>query len=176
MSINKFKSILFHFSLTSLIKDGSNLPNQGATINSAQSTSTVIIRANDEPHGIVGWQRTIILAQESEATNSSVQLVIERQLGSISDIKVLYSTVRAKTNGSVNERPAVPNQDFIPVSSEILMADGVNVTNISIHVIHVSSEKIYNAKLMAPFTLYRITFSFLLYQNLLKTRSNTRFL
>jgi hypothetical protein len=138
---------LFYFSLTSLIKDGSNLPNQGATINSAQSTSTVIIRANDEPHGIVGWQRTIILAQESEATNSTVQLVIERQLGSISDIKVLYSTVRAKTNGSVNERPAVPNQDFIPVSSEILMADGVNVTNISIHVIHVSSEKIYNAKL-----------------------------
>jgi hypothetical protein len=34
------------------------------------------------------------------------------------------------------------------VSSEILMADGVNVTNISIHVIHVSSEKIYNAKLI----------------------------
>ncbi len=129
--------------MTSLIKNGSKLPGQGATINSAQSTATVIIRANDAPHGIVGWQRTIILAQESEATNSSVQLVIERQLGSIGDIKVLYGTVRAKTNGSVNERPAVPNQDFIPVSGEVLMADGMNMTNISIHVIHVSFQNIH---------------------------------
>lgn len=107
--------------------------------------ATVIVRANDEPHGIVAWQRTNILAQESEAINSTIQLVIERQLGSIGEIKVLYSTVTAITNDSDNERPAKPNEDFIPVSGEVLMADGVNMTNISIHVIHVSSEKIYSA-------------------------------
>ena len=126
------------FSLTSLIKNGSNVPGQGATINTARSTSTVILRANDDPHGVLGWQRTVVLAQESEATNSTVQLSIERQLGTIGDIKVSYSTFRATTNGSVNEKPAVPNEDFIPVSSEVLLQDGVNMTNISVHVIHVS--------------------------------------
>lgn len=130
--------VSFHFSLTSLVEDGSGLPNQGATINAARSTSIIIIRANDEPHGIVGWQRTNLLAQESEATNSTVQLIIERQLGSIGDIKVLYSTREATTNASAIEKPAVPNQDFVPVTSEVIMADGVNMTNISIHVIHVS--------------------------------------
>ena len=100
----------------------------------------------------MGWQRTNILAQESEATNSTVQLVIERLIGSIGDIKVSYSTVIAKTNGSLNEKPALPNQDFLPVMSEVLMAAGVNVTNISIHVIHVSFEHDLNIR-MAGFLL-----------------------
>ena len=127
------------------MKNGSNVPNQGATINPALSTSTVVIRANDEPHGIVGWQRTIVLAQESEATNSTAQLVIERLRGEIGDIKVSYSTLMAKINSSANERPAVPNLDFIPVTGEIVMADGDNLTNISIHVIHVSFENLLDS-------------------------------
>ena len=144
--------IYVSFSLSSLIKDGSDLPDQGATINSAKSVATVIVRANDEPHGIVGWQRTNVLAQESEAINSTIQLVIERQQGSIGDIKVLYSTVAAETNHSVNERAAKPNQDFIPVSGEILMVDGLNMTNISIHVIHVSYKKMYSEYFVSIYT------------------------
>ena len=150
--------IYVYFSLSSLRKDGSNLPNQGAIINSAKSVATVIVRANDEPHGIVGWQRTNILAQESEAINSTIQVVIERQSGSIGDINVFYSTVTAKTNRSINERPAKPNEDFIPVSGEILMADGVNMTNISIYIIHVSSEKIFSASVIPIYTGVNVSF------------------
>lgn len=157
--------IYVSFSLSSLIKDGSDLPDQGATINSAKSVATVIVRANDEPHGIVGWQRTNVLAQESEATNSTIQLVIERQQGSIGDIKVLYSTVVAETNHSVNERAAKPNQDFIPVSGEILMADGLNMTNISIHVIHVSSKKMYSEYFVPIYTGVKMI-SFIVVQSL----------
>lgn len=129
--------------MTSLIEDGSNLPNQGATINSAQSTVTVLVRSNDDPHGIVGWLRTIVIAQETEATNNTVRLLVERRAGVIGDIKVSFSTVMARTNVSVNERPALPGKDFIPVSDEVLMANGVNLTNISIRVIHVSLTSLY---------------------------------
>lgn len=125
------------FRLTYLEKNGSAIPNKGAVINSARDTAIVLIMGNDEPHGIVGWRRTVVLAQESEAINSTVQLVVERRQGSLGDIAITYETIQAASNSSTNEKPAVPYQDFIPVANQIVMADGVNFTTIYVNVIHV---------------------------------------
>ena len=85
-----------------------------------------------------------MLTQESEAINSTVQLVIERLLGTFGDIEISYRTVEARSNSSFNERPAVPYQDFIPGANRIVMADGVNISTISINVIHVRLMMLLN--------------------------------
>lgn len=157
MTNNKY--VCHHSSLNSLIRNGSDITNNGATINAARSTLTVIILANDDPHGVVGWMRTVALAQESEAINSTIQLLIERKGGTLGDIKVHYGTVKANHNDSVNEKPAVPWHDYVPVSDEIVIAHGINMTNISLQVIHVCTKiykNILNYKLILIAIMVRL--------------------
>ena len=109
---------------------------RGAQILPSQREAVITIQANDAPHGVVVWSADVVTATEEDGVDSEVTLTLFREFGSIGMIVVSYSTLVA---GELPvEQQALPLLDFVPTSSETVMADGVNSTTVSIGILHVS--------------------------------------
>lgn len=98
----------------------------------------LIIPANDEPHGVISWRNAVVISQEEGPKNVTLSLFIMRQFGLIGDIVVAYETVQLSSIANDDERAAVPGVDFTAVKSTVDIPAGVNSTQITLDVTHVS--------------------------------------
>lgn len=52
--------------------------------------ATLVVLANDSPHGVVAWEKSTYITTEPEGSDSSTMLHIVRQQGSQGHIRVSY--------------------------------------------------------------------------------------
>ena len=107
-------------------------------LNTARTTATLIIPSNDEPHGVIRWDKTLIISQEMGPKNVSLTLTIVRQYGLIGGVVVSYETVQAQVLSNSDDRAAQPGLDFQVKKSDVVITAGVNSTQITLDIMHVS--------------------------------------
>jgi hypothetical protein len=108
---------------------------RGARLAAGQSVAVITVQANDEPHGVVTWSPDMVLAEEEEGRDNVLQLSLVREFGDIGAIIVSYTTEMAVSLPL--EEQAVSLQDFIPVTSDVVIGDGDSSVNISIVILQV---------------------------------------
>ena len=124
--------------LLRLTETGSADANRGAVLNTARITAMLVIPANDDPHGVISWKSALVISQEDGPKNATLSVYIMRQYGLISDIVVSYETVQLSSVANNDERVAVSGIDFKAVRSTVDIPAGVNSTEITLDVTHVS--------------------------------------
>lgn len=107
-------------------------------LNTASVTAMFIIPANDNPHGVISWKQALVISQEDGPTNVTLSVYIMRQFGLIGDIVVSYETVQLASVANGDERVAVAGVDYKAVRSTVDIPDGVNSTQITLDIMHVS--------------------------------------
>ena len=121
-----------------LTETGSADSNRGAVLNTARTTAMLVIPANDDPHGIISWKNSLIISQENGPKNVTVSVSIMRQFGLIGDLVVAYETVQLSSVANNDEQPAVPGVDYKAVTSTVDILAGMNSTQITLDISHVS--------------------------------------
>ena len=109
-------------------------------LNTARVTATLIIPANDNPHGLISWKEALVISQEDGPRNVTLSVYIMRQFGLIGDIAVSYETVQLESVGNSDERVAVAGVDYKAVRSTVDIPAGVNSSQITLDVMHVSGS------------------------------------
>ena len=107
-------------------------------LNTARVTAMLIIPANDNPHGLISWKQALVISQEDGPKNVTLSVYIMRQFGLIGDIVVSYETVQLASVANRDERVAVAGVDYKAVRSTVDIPDGVNSTQITLDIMHVS--------------------------------------
>lgn len=74
------------------VPDGTD-PSRGAELIPGRTVAVVTIVANDAPHGVVVWSPEIVMLDEEDGVNSTVQLTLIREFGAIGAIAVSYRCV-----------------------------------------------------------------------------------
>ena len=119
-------------------------PNRGAVLNTARAVATLLIPANDEPHGVIRWARTLIIAQDTGPKNVTLPLTIDRYPGLLGAVVVSYETVTPQGLSNHDDQVAQPGVDFRSVKSEVVIPAGVNSTQISLDITHVRAHLTLN--------------------------------
>lgn len=120
--------------LTDIVENGvpaSDDQSRGASLAPGQSEAVVTVAANDDPHGVVTWSPTLVMAEEEEGRNSVARLTIVREFGAIGAIVVSYSTAME------DSQSAESLQDFVPTAGDVVIADGQSSVSISITILQV---------------------------------------
>lgn len=107
-------------------------------LNSARVTAMLIIPANDDPHGVISWRTALVISQEDGPKNVTLSVYIMRQFGLIGDIVISYETVQLSSVVHNDEQAAVPGVDYKALRSTVEIPTGVNSTQITLDVAHVS--------------------------------------
>ena len=107
-------------------------------LNTARTTAMLVIPANDDPHGIISWKNSLIISQENGPKNVTLSVSIMRQFGLIGDLVVAYETVQNSNFANDDEQPAVPGVDYKAVTSTVDILAGMNSTQITLDISHVS--------------------------------------
>lgn len=107
-------------------------------LNTARVTAMLIIPANDDPHGVISWKSALVISQEDGPKNATLSVYIMRHFGLIGDIAVSYETVQLSSAANNDEQAAVPGVDYKAVRRTVDIPAGVNSTQITLDVTHVS--------------------------------------
>ena len=75
--------------LVEIVEGGSSLEGRGASLGERRS-ATLIVLANDSPHGVVRWERATYVTSEPQGTDSTVTLFLLREQGSQGHIRAEY--------------------------------------------------------------------------------------
>ena len=139
--------LIYHFyfhvyRLLRLTETGSSDVNRGAVLNTARVTAMLIIPANDDPYGVISWKNTLIISQEDGPKNTSLSVYIMRQFGLIGDVVVSYETVQLSSVAHDDEREAMPGVDYQAVRGTVEIPAGLNLTQITLDVTHVSLDRL----------------------------------
>lgn len=122
--------------LTRVVENGVAMAgdqSRGASLASGRSQAVVTVQANDNPHGVITWSPTLVMAEEVEGRNNEIQVSLIREFGAIGAIIISYATeVR------VGSDDAQALEDFIPRSGDVVMSDGQSSATISITILPVS--------------------------------------
>ncbi|XP_059551072.1 adhesion G-protein coupled receptor V1 [Myotis daubentonii] len=113
------------------------VPLAGVALLDAQGYAAVLtVEASDEPHGVLNFALSsrFVLLQEADTT---IQLFINREFGSLGAINVTYTTVpgilslKNQTEGNLAE----PDVDFVPVVGFLILEEGVTAAAINITIL-----------------------------------------
>ncbi|XP_008827569.1 adhesion G-protein coupled receptor V1 [Nannospalax galili] len=113
------------------------VPPAGIALLDAQGYAAVLtVEASDEPHGVLNFALSsrFILLQEA---NTTIQLFINREFGSLGVINITYTTVpgmlglKNQTEGSLAE----PEVDFVPVLGFLVLEEGETTAAINITIL-----------------------------------------
>ncbi|XP_075398780.1 adhesion G-protein coupled receptor V1 [Tenrec ecaudatus] len=113
------------------------IPPAGMALLDAQGYAAVLtVEASDEPHGVLNFALSsrFILVEEA---NTTIQLFINREFGSLGVINVTYTTVpgmlslKNQTEGNIAE----PEVDFVPVVGFLLLEEGETSAAINITIL-----------------------------------------
>ena len=121
-----------------LTETGSADSNRGAVLNTARTTAMLVIPANDDPHGIISWKNSLIISQDNGPKNVTLSVSIMRQFGLIGDLVVAYETVQLSSVANNDDQPAVAEVDYKAVTSTVDILAGMNSTQITLDISHVS--------------------------------------
>ena len=123
--------------------------NGAASINAPTSTATISIAGNDGPYGFVRFadvsQRPI--AEEGDV----LQLVVQRDGGSMATIDVYFETVQNAPSGSLGLTDAEEGTDYQRRAGSFLMPGGQATANISVLIIYDARpelSEIFSVRLM----------------------------
>ena len=130
---------------------------RGARLIPSRTQSFITVQANDAPHGVIVWSANRVTTTELDAVDSTVRLTILREFGSIGAILIsyryIYTYMSAKfywwlpfstftdTNVPVEDQ-ATSGIDYLPTSSNVMMAANATSTTVMITILHVSEYKI----------------------------------
>ena len=114
---------------------------QGGGVNQPQlvagrQEAVITVEANDAPHGVISWSPTSVVTMETDGMDSTVQLTIVREFGTIGSVVIGYTTLVSSSLPA--EQRAEPLMDFVPATSEVVMGDGRSSSTISLTILHVS--------------------------------------
>lgn len=109
---------------------------RGARLAPGRNQAVITVQANDDPHGVVMWSPTLVMADEEEARNNVVEVTLVREYGAIGAVIISYTT--AVNSSLAPTESAQSLQDFIPTSGDVVMRDGQSSTTISITILPVS--------------------------------------
>ena len=84
--------------------------------------AVITVEANDAPHGVISWSPSLVTATETNGADSTVQLTLVREFGTIGSVVISYSTL--VDSSLPPEQRAEPLMDFVPSTSEVVMGDG----------------------------------------------------
>ena len=112
-----------------------------------KSTSKVIILANDSPHGVIGWESTLVTAYE-EPRDYRKTVFITRDQGCEGILQVEYEIysvdelpdrfVKNMGNETVVNKKATPGADYVPVlKGKVTMTNGQKRVPVGITIIAV---------------------------------------
>ncbi|XP_054994600.1 adhesion G-protein coupled receptor V1 [Sorex araneus] len=113
------------------------VPQAGIALLDAQGYAAVLtVEASDEPHGVLNFALSsrFVLLQEA---NTTIQLFINREFGSLGTINVTYTTfpgmlsVKNLTEGNMAE----PDADFVSVVGSLILGDGETSAAINISIL-----------------------------------------
>lgn len=124
--------------LTRVVENGVAMAgdqSRGASLASGRNQAVITVQANDDPHGVVTWSPTLVMADEVEGRNNVIQVTLVREFGAIGAIIVSYATGMGMGNDD-----AQSFEDFIPRSGDVVMSDGQSSTTISITILQVSHK------------------------------------
>ncbi|KAH0628079.1 hypothetical protein JD844_008789 [Phrynosoma platyrhinos] len=116
----------------------------GAAVLDIQGYKAVLtVEASDEPHGVLNFAplSKLVLVQEA---NTTIQLFINREFGSLGVINVTYATVsgflglKNQTEGILAE----PGVDYIPLSGSLLLGEGETSATINVTILEDSVPEI----------------------------------
>ena len=122
--------------LTRIVENGVAMDgeqNRGATLVPARNQAAITVAANDDPHGVVMWSSTSIIADELEGGNNVIEVAFIREFGAIGAVIISYATEMA---GGTNDAQSLV--DFIPTTGDAIMSDGQTSATISITILPVS--------------------------------------
>ncbi|XP_045141134.1 adhesion G-protein coupled receptor V1 [Echinops telfairi] len=141
------------------------IPPAGMALLDAQGYAAVLtVEASDEPHGVLNFALSsrFILVEEA---NTTIQLFINREFGSLGVINVTYTTVpgmlslKNQTEGNIAE----PDVDFVPVVGFLILEEGETSAAINITILEDDVPELeeyflvnltYVELAMAPFTSF----------------------
>ena len=98
----------------------------------------LVIPANDDPYGVIGWKNALLISQEDGPKNITLSVDIMRWFGAIGDILVSYETVQLPSVKYSDDRVALAGVDFKAMSHTVEIPAGRNSTQITLDVAHVS--------------------------------------
>lgn len=98
--------------------------------------AVITVEANDAPHGVISWSPSLVTATETNGADSTVQLTLVREFGTIGSVVISYSTL--VDSSLPPEQRAEPLMDFVPSTSEVVMGDGQSSSIITLTILHVS--------------------------------------
>ncbi|PFX17387.1 G-protein coupled receptor 98 [Stylophora pistillata] len=122
--------------LLRLTETGSSDANRGAVLNSARVVAMLVIPANDDPYGVIGWKNTLLISQEDGPKNITLSVDIMRWFGAIGDILVSYETVQVPTAKYSDDRVALAGVDYKTMSNTVEISAGRNSTQITLDIAH----------------------------------------
>ena len=98
----------------------------------------LVIPANDDPYGMIGWKNTLYISQEDGPKNTTLSIHIMRWFGLIGDILVSYETVQLSNVNHSDDRVALPGVDYKALKNTVEIPAGQNSTQITLDITHVS--------------------------------------
>ncbi|KAH0505721.1 G-protein coupled receptor 98 [Microtus ochrogaster] len=109
----------------------------GVALLDAQGYAAVLtVEASDEPHGVLNFALSsrFVLLQEA---NTTIQLFINREFGSLGAINVTYATVSGilSLKNETYGNPAEPEADFVPVMGFLVLEEGETTAAINVTVL-----------------------------------------
>uniref|UniRef100_A0A1I8J347 Cadherin domain-containing protein n=1 Tax=Macrostomum lignano TaxID=282301 RepID=A0A1I8J347_9PLAT len=104
--------------LTRVTTDATNVADEYPTIGPF-SNCTLLILANDNPHGVIGWEELVVRTTEPDGMEGTVYLTLVRSQGAIGNIRISFTTY---PDHSVppNQR-ATAGQDYLAALSIVTM-------------------------------------------------------
>ena len=114
---------------------------QGGGVNqpriaAGRQEAVITVEANDAPHGVVSWSPILVPTTETDGMDNTVQLTLVREFGAIGSIVISYTTLVDSSLPS--EEQAQPLMDFIPTTSEVVIADNRTSATVTLTILHVS--------------------------------------
>ncbi|XP_015216090.2 adhesion G-protein coupled receptor V1 isoform X1 [Lepisosteus oculatus] len=107
-----------------------------AVLDRQGSQAVVTVEASDEPYGVLNFAPSSRVVSTQEK-NTTIQLFINREFGSLGAINISYATARGSlrdpnvTEGSLAE----PGLDFLPADGSVLLREGQTSASISITIL-----------------------------------------
>lgn len=127
--------------LTTVVENGVSMggdQSRGASIAPGRSQAVITVQANDDPHGVVTWSPTLVVADELEGANNVIQVTLVREFGAIGAVIISYSTEMVATG--IDRAQSL--EDFIPATGDAIMSDGQSSATIRITILPVSFKSI----------------------------------
>lgn len=125
--------------LTNVVENGvptSGDQSRGARLALGRNQAVITVQANDDPHGVIAWSPTMVMADEVEGRNNVVEFTLVREFGAIGAVVISYATTVDASQPASGRAESL--QDFIPATGDVVMGDGETLATVGITILQVS--------------------------------------